>query len=93
MFAAPPASQPAPAQPDPEIVDGGYDEKQKFDDFFGNDIGLLTSADDDEYGDEADAIYSAIDQRMDLRLRKRLRSFFFFFLKDARTQTKSTVST
>lgn len=49
----------------------GYDENQKFDEFEGNDVGLFASAEYDEDDKEADAVWEAIDKRMDLRRKDR----------------------
>ncbi|KAL8142470.1 hypothetical protein V2J09_015502 [Rumex salicifolius] len=49
----------------------GYDENQKFDEFEGNDVGLFASAEYDEDDKEADAVWAAIDDRMDSRRKDR----------------------
>lgn len=49
----------------------GYDENQKFDEFEGNDVGLFASAEYDEDDKEADAVWEAIDTRMDSRRKDR----------------------
>ncbi|GAB2274984.1 Protein STABILIZED1 [Dionaea muscipula] len=49
----------------------GYDENQKFDEFEGNDVGLFASAEYDEDDKEADAVWEAIDKRMDSRRKDR----------------------
>ncbi|XP_019193980.1 PREDICTED: protein STABILIZED1 [Ipomoea nil] len=54
-----------------ESDDKGYDENQKFDEFEGNDVGLFASAEYDEDDKEADAIWEAIDKRMDSRRKDR----------------------
>ncbi|KAG6486140.1 protein STABILIZED1-like [Zingiber officinale] len=55
-----------------EEADGkGYDENQKFDQFEGNDFGLFASAEYDEDDKEADAVWEAIDKRMDSRRKDR----------------------
>ncbi|GFZ05692.1 pre-mRNA splicing factor-like protein [Actinidia rufa] len=54
-----------------EAEDKGYDENQKFDEFEGNDVGLFASAEYDEEDKEADAVWEAIDKRMDLRRKDR----------------------
>ncbi|KAJ4825870.1 Protein STABILIZED1 [Turnera subulata] len=51
--------------------DKGYDENQKFDEFEGNDVGLFASAEYDEDDKEADAVWEAIDKRMDSRRKDR----------------------
>ncbi|PKI72685.1 hypothetical protein CRG98_006936 [Punica granatum] len=50
---------------DVEGDDKGYDENWKFDEFEGNNIGLFVSAEYDEDDKEADAVWEAIDKRMD----------------------------
>ncbi|XP_074288662.1 protein STABILIZED1-like isoform X1 [Silene latifolia] len=45
----------------------GYDENQKFDEFEGNDVGLLVSAKYDEEDKEAEAVYEWVDDQMALR--------------------------
>ncbi|OMO59771.1 RNA-processing protein, HAT helix [Corchorus capsularis] len=52
--------------------DKGYDENQKFDEFEGNDVGLFASAEYDKDDKEADAVWEAIDQRMDSRRKDRI---------------------
>ncbi|KAJ7948291.1 Pre-mRNA-processing factor 6 [Quillaja saponaria] len=54
-----------------EGEDKGYDENQKFDEFEGNDVGLFASAEYDEDDKEADAVWEAIDKRMDSRRKDR----------------------
>ncbi|CAL5342579.1 unnamed protein product [Camellia sinensis] len=54
-----------------ETDDKGYDENQKFDEFEGNDVGLFASAEYDDEDREADAVWDAIDKRMDLRRKDR----------------------
>ncbi|KAJ4803427.1 Pre-mRNA-splicing factor 6 [Rhynchospora pubera] len=54
-----------------EADDKGYDENQKFDEFEGNDVGLFASAEYDEDDKEADAVWEAIDKRMDSRRKDR----------------------
>ncbi|KAK4484434.1 hypothetical protein RD792_007015 [Penstemon davidsonii] len=54
-----------------EAEEKGYDENQKFDEFEGNDAGLFASAEYDDEDKEADAVWEAIDQRMDLRRKDR----------------------
>ncbi|XP_021716471.1 protein STABILIZED1-like isoform X1 [Chenopodium quinoa] len=49
----------------------GYDENQKFDEFEGNDVGLLALAEYDEDDKEADAVWEEIDKRMDSRRKDR----------------------
>ncbi|KAK7262264.1 hypothetical protein RJT34_29830 [Clitoria ternatea] len=49
----------------------GYDENQTFDEFEGNDVGLFASAEYDEDDKEADAVWEAIDMRMDSRRKDR----------------------
>ncbi|KAJ9170974.1 hypothetical protein P3X46_019031 [Hevea brasiliensis] len=56
---------------DDEGDDKGYDENQKFDEFEGNDVGLFASAEYDEDDKEADAVWEAIDKRMDSRRKDR----------------------
>lgn len=56
---------------DEEGEEKGYDENQKFDEFEGNDVGLFASAEYDEDDKEADAVWEAIDQRMDSRRKDR----------------------
>lgn len=51
--------------------DKGHDEDQKFDEFKGNDVGLIASAEYDENDNEADAVWEAIDERMDSRRKDR----------------------
>uniref|UniRef100_A0A803KYM1 PRP1 splicing factor N-terminal domain-containing protein n=1 Tax=Chenopodium quinoa TaxID=63459 RepID=A0A803KYM1_CHEQI len=50
---------------------GRYDENQNFDEFEGNDVGLFASAEYDEDDKEADAVWEAIDKRMDSRRKDR----------------------
>ncbi|KAI3941813.1 hypothetical protein MKW98_030543 [Papaver atlanticum] len=45
----------------------GYDENQAFDEFEGNDLGLLGTSAEDEDDIEADKIWKAIDERMESR--------------------------
>ncbi|OWM83159.1 hypothetical protein CDL15_Pgr011841 [Punica granatum] len=52
---------------DDEGDDEGYDEKWKFDEFEGNDVGVFASVKYDEDDKEADAVWEAIDKRMDLQ--------------------------
>ncbi|KAG6650223.1 hypothetical protein CIPAW_06G027000 [Carya illinoinensis] len=54
-----------------DAEDKGYDENQKFDEFEGNDVGLFASAEYDEDDKEADAVWEAIDKRMDSRRKDR----------------------
>ncbi|KNA11512.1 hypothetical protein SOVF_134540 [Spinacia oleracea] len=54
-----------------EGEDKGYDENQNFDEFEGNDVGLFASAEYDEDDKEADAVWEAIDVRMDSRRKDR----------------------
>ncbi|XP_021748892.1 protein STABILIZED1-like [Chenopodium quinoa] len=54
-----------------EGEDKGYDENQNFDEFEGNDVGLFASAEYDEDDKEADAVWEAIDKRMDSRRKDR----------------------
>ncbi|ONH90079.1 hypothetical protein PRUPE_8G033800 [Prunus persica] len=50
----------------------GYDENQQFDDFEGNDVGLLApDAKLDEDDEKADAMWKAVDERMDSRRKDR----------------------
>ncbi|KAL9457717.1 hypothetical protein AB3S75_006712 [Citrus x aurantiifolia] len=56
---------------DDEGEDKGYDENQKFDEFEGNDVGLFANLEYDEDDKEADAVWEAIDKRMDLRRKDR----------------------
>ncbi|CAL1406605.1 unnamed protein product [Linum trigynum] len=56
---------------DEEAEDKGYDENQKFDEFEGNDVGLFASTEYDEDDKEADAVWEAIDKRMDSRRKDR----------------------
>ncbi|KAI9128128.1 hypothetical protein K1719_001121 [Acacia pycnantha] len=56
---------------DDEGDEKGYDENQKFDEFEGNDVGLFASAEYDEDDKEADAVWEAIDKRMDSRRKDR----------------------
>ncbi|KAM5546596.1 hypothetical protein ABKV19_002401 [Rosa sericea] len=55
----------------PDDEDKGYDENQKFDEFEGNDMGLFANAEYDEDDDAADAVYAAVDERMDSRRKER----------------------
>ncbi|OWM72488.1 hypothetical protein CDL15_Pgr022005 [Punica granatum] len=50
---------------DDEGDDKGYDENWKFDEFEGNDIGVFAYAKYDEDDKEVDAVWEAIDKRMD----------------------------
>eukprot|EP00252_Welwitschia_mirabilis_P025694 TRINITY_DN8153_c0_g1_i1.p1 TRINITY_DN8153_c0_g1~~TRINITY_DN8153_c0_g1_i1.p1 ORF type:complete len:1021 (-),score=226.59 TRINITY_DN8153_c0_g1_i1:62-3124(-) len=61
----------APEEEEEADDDKGYDENQKFDEFEGNDMGLFASAEYDEDDKEADAIWEAIDKRMDSRRKDR----------------------
>jgi pre-mRNA-processing factor 6 len=54
-----------------DAEDKGYDENQKFDEFEGNDVGLFASTEYDEDDKEADAVWEAIDMRMDSRRKDR----------------------
>ncbi|XP_047971005.1 protein STABILIZED1-like [Salvia hispanica] len=54
-----------------EAEEKGYDENQKFDEFEGNDAGLFASAEYDDEDKEADAVWEAIDNRMDSRRKDR----------------------
>ncbi|GLT67412.1 hypothetical protein SLA2020_397260 [Shorea laevis] len=54
-----------------DAEDKGYDENQKFDEFEGNDVGLFASTEYDEDDKEADAVWEAIDKRMDSRRKDR----------------------
>ncbi|KAK6142593.1 hypothetical protein DH2020_022941 [Rehmannia glutinosa] len=54
-----------------ENEEKGYDENQKFDEFEGNDAGLFASAEYDDEDKEADAVWEAIDKRMDSRRKDR----------------------
>ncbi|KAM7271925.1 hypothetical protein ACFE04_031139 [Oxalis oulophora] len=54
-----------------EGEDKGYDENQKFDEFEGNDVGLFSNAEYDEEDKEADAVWDAIEKRMDSRRKDR----------------------
>nr|POF06553.1 protein stabilized1 [Quercus suber] len=54
-----------------EADEKGYDENQKFDEFEGNDVGLFANGEYDEDDKEADAVWEAIDKRMDLRQKDR----------------------
>lgn len=54
-----------------ESEEKGYDENQKFDEFEGNDAGLFASAEYDDEDKEADAVWEAIDKRMDSRRKDR----------------------
>ncbi|XP_050366231.1 protein STABILIZED1 [Argentina anserina] len=63
-----------PEEEEEEEEDGeekGYDENQKFDEFEGNDVGLFASAEYDDEDKEADAVWEAIEQRMDSRRKDR----------------------
>ncbi|PKI69140.1 hypothetical protein CRG98_010495 [Punica granatum] len=51
--------------------DKGYNENRKFDEFEGNDVGLFAFAEYDEDDKEADAVWEAINKRMDLRRKDR----------------------
>ncbi|OWM73734.1 hypothetical protein CDL15_Pgr026838 [Punica granatum] len=51
--------------------DKGYNENRKFDEFEGNDVGLFASAEYDGDDKEADAVWEAIDRRMDSRRKDR----------------------
>ncbi|GFS41109.1 pre-mRNA splicing factor-like protein [Actinidia rufa] len=62
---------PGEEEEEEEAEDKGYDENQKFDEFEGNDVGLFASAEYDEEDKEADAVWEAIDKRMDLRRKDR----------------------
>lgn len=63
--------KPGEEEEDDEGDDKGYDENQKFDEFEGNDVGLFASAEYDEDDKEADAVWEAIDKRMDSRRKDR----------------------
>ncbi|OMP07873.1 RNA-processing protein, HAT helix [Corchorus olitorius] len=63
--------KPGEDEDEDEGDDKGYDENQKFDEFEGNDVGLFASAEYDEDDKEADAVWEAIDQRMDSRRKDR----------------------
>ncbi|CAJ1956560.1 unnamed protein product [Sphenostylis stenocarpa] len=63
--------KPGEEEDDDEGEDKGYDENQKFDEFEGNDVGLFASAEYDEDDKEADAVWEAIDKRMDSRRKDR----------------------
>ncbi|PKI66374.1 hypothetical protein CRG98_013176 [Punica granatum] len=56
---------------DDEVDDKGYDENRKFDEFEGNDVGLFAFAEYDEDDKEADAVWEAINKRMDSRRKDR----------------------
>ncbi|TXG55194.1 hypothetical protein EZV62_020450 [Acer yangbiense] len=56
---------------DDEGDEKDYDENQKFDEFEGNDVGLFANSEYDEDDREADAIWEAIDKRMDSRRKDR----------------------
>lgn len=62
---------PGEEEDDEESEDKGYDENQKFDEFEGNDVGLFASAEYDDEDKEADAIWEAVDKRMDSRRKDR----------------------
>jgi pre-mRNA-processing factor 6 len=62
---------PGEEEEEEEADDKGYDENQKFDEFEGNDVGLFASAEYDEDDKEADAVWEAIDKRMDSRRKDR----------------------
>ncbi|OWM89945.1 hypothetical protein CDL15_Pgr012582 [Punica granatum] len=49
---------------DDEGDDGGYDENWKFDEFEGNDVGVFAFVKYDEDDKKADAVWEAIDKRM-----------------------------
>ncbi|OWM86541.1 hypothetical protein CDL15_Pgr015576 [Punica granatum] len=51
--------------------DKGYDENWKFDEFEGNDMGVFASAKYDEDDKEVDAVWEAIDKRMDSQRKDR----------------------
>ncbi|XP_031378280.1 probable protein phosphatase 2C 22 [Punica granatum] len=51
--------------------DKDNDENRKFDEFEGNDVGLFTFAEYDEDDKDADAVWEAIDKRMDSRRKDR----------------------
>ncbi|KAF5201590.1 Pre-mrna-splicing factor [Thalictrum thalictroides] len=61
----------AEEEEDDDAEEKGYDENQKFDEFEGNDVGLFASAEYDEDDKEADAVWEAIDKRMDSRRKDR----------------------
>ncbi|XP_010522629.1 PREDICTED: protein STABILIZED1 [Tarenaya hassleriana] len=63
--------KPGEEDEDEEGDEKGYDENQKFDEFEGNDAGLFSNAEYDEDDKEADAIWEAIDKRMDSRRKDR----------------------
>ncbi|CDP02726.1 unnamed protein product [Coffea canephora] len=62
---------PGEEEEEEENEEKGYDENQKFDEFEGNDVGLFASAEYDDEDKEADAIWEAIDKRMDSRRKDR----------------------
>ncbi|KAK6120652.1 hypothetical protein DH2020_045602 [Rehmannia glutinosa] len=62
---------PAEEDEEEENEEKGYDENQKFDEFEGNDAGLFASAEYDDEDKEADAVWEAIDKRMDSRRKDR----------------------
>lgn len=62
---------PGDEEEEEENEEKGYDENQKFDEFEGNDVGLFASAEYDDEDKEADAIWEAIDKRMDSRRKDR----------------------
>ncbi|GKU90928.1 hypothetical protein SLEP1_g4869 [Rubroshorea leprosula] len=63
--------KPGEDEEEDEADDKGYDENQKFDEFEGNDVGLFASSEYDEDDKEADAVWEAIDKRMDSRRKDR----------------------
>ncbi|PKI63436.1 hypothetical protein CRG98_016103 [Punica granatum] len=56
---------------DDEEDDKGYDENWKFDEFEGNDMGVFAFAKYDEDDKEVDAVWEAIDKRMDSQRKDR----------------------
>ncbi|OWM82239.1 hypothetical protein CDL15_Pgr001813 [Punica granatum] len=56
---------------DDEGDDKGYDENWQFDEFEGNDVGVFASAKYDEDDKEANAVWEAINKRMDSRRKDR----------------------
>ena len=63
--------KPGEEEEEDEGEDKGYDENQKFDEFEGNDVGLFALAEYDEDDKEVDAVWEAIDKRMDSRRKDR----------------------
>ncbi|KAH6812459.1 hypothetical protein C2S51_026221 [Perilla frutescens var. frutescens] len=66
-------ARPAPDMPDRSMPEEErYDENHKFDEFEGNEAGLFASVEsDDDEDKEADAVWVAIDKRMDSRRKER----------------------